>query len=102
MFYGNARGSILFARSVWGNETAVDDGDDLGAVFESQIGFEWRKCTRWNTELFVRTGFEGQLWMGIGTAFDDASSVQDRFFDVDPDEHDVGFLGFVVSVGVTR
>ena len=84
--YGHARYSFQFA------ETGLDNGfpmeDTLFSIGETQLGVEWSRCGPAGGNWFVRGAVETQYWSG-GTIGDG-------------DSEDLGLIGGVFAVGITR
>ena len=97
--FGNFRGSLLSGVSRWSNGIETRDTDDISSIFEMQIGveFDWHFSRR--GVLFLRSGWEQQVWLGTGTFFDTTGGAAVETIPVARDDHDVGFMGFFVSVG---
>jgi hypothetical protein len=74
--------------------------DDIGAILEMQIGLQWRRQITSAAGLFVRGGYEQQLWFGAGTFFRGERTPGDGILDIQPDDHDAAFMGFGLTVGL--
>lgn len=75
--YGSLRGSILFGevdqqiRESTGGLVFVerrDNVDESLAIGELGLGLQWTGSWLYNTDLFIRGGWEGQYWHGAGNA----------------------------------
>ncbi len=69
-----------------------DDGDDLMAVTELQMGVDWSAPVWYSTRLFIRAAMEGQIWHGGGNPGFPLLSTTDG---------DLGFFGFTLGTGLT-
>jgi hypothetical protein len=104
-WYTNTRGSILFGDRSYNYQAGTDilfptfaaanfklSGDTLG-ILEIATGPQWQKPLKRGGQLFVRGGFEGQLWLNAGTIdntpFNSALG-------------NIGFGGFSVATGIIR
>jgi len=96
-----ARGSLLVGESRWANRTKRNETDDIGAVVEMQLGMEWAREFRRGRTTFCRFGWEQQHWFGAGTFFDGAQTSSNTIFAIQPDDHDVAFMGFGIALGAT-
>jgi hypothetical protein len=97
--FANFRGSLLSGKARWASPGEVQDTDDIGSILEMQIGGElkWQFCRR--GALFLRSGWEQQVWLGAGSFFSSAGVPAGEILDIHPDDHDLGFMGFFVSLG---
>jgi hypothetical protein len=75
--YGATRGSVLFGevdqqiRESTGGQVFVerrDDVDEAIAIGEASVGLQWVANWIYNTNVFLRGGWEGQYWHGAGNA----------------------------------
>jgi len=96
-----ARGSLLVGESRWANRTERNETDDIGAIVDMQLGLEWVRVFRRGGTTFFRFGWEQQHWFGAGTFFDGAATSPNDIFAIQPDDHDVAFMGFGVALGAT-
>ncbi|NIL99046.1 MAG: hypothetical protein GTO53_13775 [Planctomycetales bacterium] len=98
----NMRASILVGESDWRTSSVSQTTDDIGAIFEMQIGLESHFCRNAFGELFVRVLWEQQHWFGAGTHFSGANTVGNGIFGIQPDDYDMAFMGFGIAVGLLR
>ena len=64
-----------------------------------QVGVELRWSWSRHGSVFVRSGWEQQNWLGAGSFFGAAGPSAGEILGVTPDDHDVAFMGFFVSLG---
>jgi hypothetical protein len=96
-----ARGSLLVGESRWANRTERNETDDIGAIVEMRLGIEWVREFSSGGTTFCRFGWEQQHWFGAGTFFDGAPSSPNDIFAIQPDDHDVAFMGYGIALGAT-
>ena len=77
--FTSARTSMLFGQEQFDNE------DDTFSISEMQLGVEFRRDLG-GAAFFVRTAVEGQYWSAVAN----------------DDEEDLGLIGGVFAVGITR
>ncbi|MFH1924135.1 MAG: hypothetical protein ABIP48_30135, partial [Planctomycetota bacterium] len=96
--FGAARGSVVFRDSDavvfrrLGARTdrtyRKEDADKVMGIGEAEIGLEWRRCLSARADVFIRGGYEGQLWQEAGSPNNPAG--------------DLGFEGFSLALGFAR
>ncbi|MFH1922684.1 MAG: Lpg1974 family pore-forming outer membrane protein, partial [Planctomycetota bacterium] len=95
--FGGARGSVVFgdsdavvfSRTSSGDATyRNDDADKVMGIGEAEIGLEWRRSFSSRADVFIRGGYEGQLWQEAGSPNNPAG--------------DLGFEGFSLALGFAR
>ena len=98
----NVRTSILVGESKWSTSANEQTTDDIGANLDMQLGLEWLcRYPDWG-ELFIRLLWEQQHWFGAGTHFSGTNTVGNGIFALQPDDHDVAFMGFGLAAGTVR
>lgn len=97
--FANCRGSLLSGESRWAGPSESQDTDDISSILEMQIGGELRWSLPRRGALFLRGGWEQQNWLGAGSFFGAAGTPAGEILGVQPDDHDLGFMGFFVSLG---
>lgn len=97
--FANCRGSLLSGEARRASPSEAQDTDDIGTILEMQVGGELRWSSPRGGALFVRGGWEQQNWLGAGSFFSAAGPSAGEILGVMPDDHDVGFMGFFVSLG---
>ena len=99
--YGSVRGSALFGKTDF-HIDAIDhnpadwrfreynwnDSAAIIGVAEAEIGVEWTRTLSSSCHLFVRFGYEGQLWLDAGSPNSPTG--------------DLGFDGFSLAFGFNR
>jgi len=106
--FATGRGSVLFGESNWTASDAVDalfrtnDGDVL-PIGELQLGVDWSRETRRGGLAFLRVALEGQYWISAGSGMktDLGTSSNDGGV-ADPQEPDMGLIGFTIGAGFAR
>ena len=97
--FANFRGSLLSGKARWASPTESQDTDDIGSILEMQIGGELKWQFRRRGALFIRGGWEQQVWLGAGSFFTSAGVPAGEILAIQPDDHDLGFMGFFTSLG---
>ena len=97
--FANFRGSLLSGKSRWASPGESQDTDDISSILEMQIGGELNWHLPRRGALFLRSGWEQQVWLGAGSFFGSTGTPVGEILDVQPDDHDLGFMGFFVSLG---
>ncbi len=98
----NARGSLLVGEARWSAPNRIHHTDDLGAILDMQIGLQWTRCFPRLGKVAVRGTYDQQNWFGVGTFFATESSAANGMLGVQPDDHDIAFMGFSIGVELTR
>ncbi len=104
-WYTNMRGSLLYGDRSYNYQAGADilfpvsgtanfklSGETLG-ILEIACGPQWQKPLARGGQLFVRGGFEGQLWLNAGT-------IDNTPFDASLGN--IGFGGFSLAAGIIR
>ncbi|MBW3596337.1 MAG: hypothetical protein KY475_03570 [Planctomycetes bacterium] len=95
--YGALRGSVLFGElnqqitETTGGLVFTErrhDVDETLAIGEVALGLQWTGAGIYNTDFFVRSGWEGQYWNGAGNA--------------NSTEGDMGLQGLTLAIGLMR
>lgn len=86
MLYGDSKTTSYQQDPLGNTRSFSSDTNDFVGVGETQLGFEWSTWICRRSVLFVQTAFEGQYWMGVGTAFDR--------------NDDLGLVGLNTTVGL--
>jgi hypothetical protein len=97
-----ARMSLLVGESLWNNAAGQTDTDDIGSIFDLQIGLAWKKEFCRLGELSLRAVWEHQFWFGAGSYFQSTATIGNGVFDIQPDDHDVAFMGYALAVELRR
>jgi len=72
------------------------------AILDMQIGLQWTRCLPRLGKLAVRGTYDQQDWFGEGTSFATESPAANGMLGVQPDDHDIAFMGFSIGVELTR
>jgi hypothetical protein len=97
--FANFRGSLLSGKARWARPGEAQDTDDISSILEMQVGGELNWHLPRRGALFLRSGWEQQVWLGAGSFFTSAGAPVGEILDIQPDDHDLGFMGFFVSLG---
>lgn len=98
----NARGSVSVGGAQWQAPGRTQNTDDIGAILDMQIGLQWSRCFPHLGQVAVRGTYDQQNWFGAGTSFGTESSAANGMLGIQPDDHDLAFMGFSIGVELTR
>ena len=102
--FATGRGAILFGdrqlhiEEDGGDISNIGGFEDFVPVLESRIGVSWTKTLRGCAQFFVQAAFEGQAWLGAGSAW----SSNDVYGGLYPNDADMGLVGFALNAGFSR
>lgn len=98
----NARGSLSVGEAQWSAPGRAQNTDDIGSILDMQIGLQWSRCFPRLGKVAVRGTYDQQNWFGTATSFGTESSAANGMLGIQPDDHDLAFMGFSVGVELTR
>lgn len=98
--FGRCRGALLMDDSLRSNIGSGNERllDTTRGVVELAMGYEYRRCLSNGAEVYGRIGAEWQHWVNYSSNFTEGTTDPERFW---TGSSDVGFMGMVVSLGLS-